>query len=116
MAFSRRFPTRVITVAHVHDQILSHAAAVGRHGEQDPQLCGVHHLAYHKGTNLMDTEAVGGLTDSLAGYQAAVCNEGDGLLGLAGLEIAQDHMELIQKFMIEGPQGVQHGPGAGQLV
>ena len=33
----------------------------------------------------MDTEAVGGLTDSLAGYQAAVCNEGDGLLGLAGL-------------------------------
>ena len=40
----------------------------------------------------------------------------DGLQGLAGLEIAKDHMELIQKFMIEGPQGVQHGPGAGQLV
>lgn len=51
----------------------------------------------------MDTEAVGGLTDSLACNQAAVCNEGDGLLGAAGLEIAQDHMELIQKFMIERP-------------
>ena len=39
-----------------------------------------------------------------------------GLVDLAGLEIAQDHMELVHKLVVKGPQGVQGVLGAGQLV
>ena len=86
------------------------------YGKQDSKLRRMHHLPDDEGADVGFPETVGRLADSLAGNQVAVYNEGNGFFCLTGLEIAEDHMELIEKFMVEGPQGVQHAFCPGKLV
>lgn len=56
------------------------------------------------------------LPDGLAGDQTGVHDELDSFLALAGLEIAQDDVELVHELVVEKAQGVQHVAGTGELV
>ena len=86
------------------------------YGEQDAQLGGVHHLPDDEGAQVGHPDTVRRLPDGLAGDQTGVHDELDSFLALAGLEIAQDDVELVHELVVEKAQGVQHVAGTGELV
>ena len=82
----------------------------------DSKLCRMHHLADDKGTDTGNTDAGCGFADGLAGYQAAVGDKIHGFLCLTGLKVAEDNVQLIQKFVVKGTKGIEHALGAGQFI
>lgn len=98
------------------EQVLLPAEAVVGYGEQDAQLGGVHHLPDDEGAQVGHPDTVRRLPDGLAGDQTGVHDELDSFLALAGLEIAQDDVELVHELVVEKAQGVQHVAGTGELV
>ena len=61
------------------------AGAVGADLQADAKLSGVHHFPDHKRTDFRNADAVGCLTDGLAGDKAAVGDKIHRLLNLPGL-------------------------------
>ena len=61
------------------------AGAVGADLQADAKLSGVHHFPDHKRTDFRNADAVGCLTDGLAGDKVAVGDKIHRLLNLPGL-------------------------------